>query len=124
MSIRQQYALFDHTAQMFLNSLVFTNDGDAIRWFTTVINDDKEPTNINKYPHQFTLYRLSDYDDKTGLYVPRKNENEQTSGKPKELITGVQVVKEENQLYSIKEIIQLIKQELNSNVTDIKEAKN
>ena len=29
------YSLLDHTAQVFLNPLSFTNDAEAIRWFTT-----------------------------------------------------------------------------------------
>jgi hypothetical protein len=122
MSLRKQYALLDHTAQTFLNPLVFQNDGDAIRWFTTVVNNDKEETNINKYPHQFTLYRLADFNDKTAKYEPRENEPKDNAMNPKELITGIQVQEESLQKYTVKELITMLKSELNmSQVTNIKE---
>ena len=57
MAIQKMYALLDHTSQIFLNPINFINDGDAIRWFSTVVNNQDEKTNINKYPEQFTLYR-------------------------------------------------------------------
>lgn len=111
--IKQQYALLDHKASIFLNPISFTNDGDAIRWFTTVVNNAEEKTNINKYPEDFTLYRLADYDDKTGLYMPRPNEPEITAAKPKQLITGVQVQNEAAKTFTIKELITMLKAELN-----------
>jgi hypothetical protein len=125
MAIKKMYALLDHTAQIFLNPITFTNDADAIRWFTTVVNNEKEETNINKYPESFTLYRLADYDDKTAEYLPRDNENEMTSAKPKQLITGVQVTDVENTRYSLKDMLNMLKMHLTEpeNVTDIKGAK-
>ena len=125
MAIKKMYALLDHTAQIFLNPITFTNDADAIRWFTTVVNNEKEETNINKYPESFTLYRLADYDDKTAEYLPRDNENEMTSAKPKQLITGVQVTDVENTRYSLKDMLNMLKMHLTEpeNVTDIKDAK-
>ena len=63
MSIKKMYSLLDHTAGIFLNPLTFINDGDAIRWFGTVVNNQDEATNISKHPEQFTLYRLYDFND-------------------------------------------------------------
>jgi Cys-tRNA synthase (O-phospho-L-seryl-tRNA:Cys-tRNA synthase) len=103
---KQQYSVLDHTAQVFLNTLVFTNDGDAIRWFTTVVNDPKEETNISKYPEQFTLYRLADFDDKTGLFVYDE------LFKPKQLITGIQVQDTEKQKFSLKDMLNMLKEEM------------
>ena len=80
---KQMYALPDHTAQIFLNPISFTNDGDAIRWFGTIVNNTEEKTNISNHPEQFTLFRLADYDDRLGTY--------QEGHRPKQLITGVQV---------------------------------
>ena len=65
------YALLDHTAQVFLNTLTFVNDNDAIRWFASQVNSDDDKSLLSKYPNQFTLYRLMDYDDKTGTFHPR-----------------------------------------------------
>ena len=83
---KQMYSMLDHTSQVFLNPLTFINDADAIRWFTTVVNDEKQDTNPAKYPEQFTLYRMMDYDDKTGMFLARQNEEKATSEHPKQII--------------------------------------
>ena len=70
MAIKKQYCLFDHTAMVFLNSLVFENDAKAIQWFTTIVNADDKTQTPALYPESFTLYRLMDFNDKTGLYQP------------------------------------------------------
>jgi hypothetical protein len=119
---KQMYALLDHTAQVFLNPLTFTNEGDAIRWFTTIVNDDKQESNINKYPESFTLYRLQDYDDKTGENTPRENEEVQIGSKPKQIITGIQVQNTETQKFSLKDMMNMLKEELaKENIIQFKE---
>ena len=67
--LKKQYALLDSTLSEFLNPITFTNDGEAIRWFTTIINDTEEKTNINKYPEQYSLWKLAEYDSKLGTYT-------------------------------------------------------
>ena len=118
------YALLDHTSQIFLNPLTFINDGDAIRWFSTIVNNTEEKTNINKYPEQFTLYRLADWDNQTGFNKPRDNENEKTSSAPKQLITGISVQDEETKKYTVKDLIAMLKADLQTdNVINIAESK-
>jgi hypothetical protein len=118
MAIKKQYAILDHTVQVFLNPLVFQNDGDAIRWFTTVVNNDKEENNIQKYPEQFTLYKIADFNDKTGLYESGEN------FKPEQLITGIQVQNTETQKFSLKDMMNMLKEELaKENIINFNEAK-
>ena len=93
------YSLLDHTAQVFLNPLSFTNDADAIRWFGSVVNNKDEKTNISNHPEQFTLFRLADYDDQLGTYEPQ--------AQPKQIITGIQVQEEETKKYTVKDLIKL-----------------
>ena len=113
---KQMYALLDHTAQVFLNPISFINDGDAIRWFGTVVNNNDEKTNISAHPEQFTLFRLADYDDKLGTY---ENDHQ-----PKQIITGIQVQEEETKRYTVKDLISMLKFELQTdNVVDIAEKK-
>ena len=120
MAIKKMYALLDHTSSIFLNPINFINDGDAIRWFTTVVNNKEEQTNINKYPEQYTLYRLSDWDDATGLNQPRENEKDLTSSAPKQLITGIQVQTEETKTYTVKQLITMLRANLGEeNIVDI-----
>lgn len=115
---KQQYSVLDHTAQVFLNSITFQNDGDAIRWFTTLVNDEKQDSNISKYPEQFTLYRLANFDDKTGLY-----EYDELF-KPKQLITGIQVQDTDNQKFSLKDMMNMLKEELQrENIIPLQEHK-
>ena len=109
---KQMYAMLDHTAQNFLNPLTFINDADAIRWFTTVVNDEQQNTNVSKYPEQFTLYRMMDYDDKTGLFESRSQEKGELAMLPKQIITGIQVQNTETQKHSLKDILNIIKDEM------------
>ena len=104
--------MLDHTAQNFLNPLTFINDADAIRWFTTVVNDEQQNTNVSKYPEQFTLYRMMDYDDKTGLFESRPQEKGELAMLPKQIITGIQVQNTETQKHSLKDILNIIKDEM------------
>ena len=110
------YALLDHTAQVFLNPISFINDGDAIRWFGTVVNNAEEKTNISNHPEQFTLFRLADYDDQLGTYEP--------GHQPKQIITGIQVQEEQFKSFTVKDLIAMLKYELQTdNVIDIAEKK-
>jgi len=95
------YAMFDKEANIYTNPLVFLNHGDAIRWFTTVVNgeDNQLPS---RYPNHFVLNYLGTYDDNT-----HKFENEH-----KELVHGNEV-KEQIKRYTIEELFEK-KQEIES----------
>ena len=121
--IKKTYALLDHTAGTFLNSLTFINDGDAIRWFGTIVNGE-EKTNISMHPEQFTLFRLADFDDVTGTYQGRDKELTETRDRangtetvltmsPKQIITGVEVQIEQTKKFTVKDLVSMLKQELN-----------
>jgi len=121
---KQMYALLDHTAQIFLNPLSFTNDGDAIRWFGTQVNQENKDNLIHNHPEQFTLHRLADYDDKTGAYHPRENEAETTAMLPKQLITGIQVQEEAEKKFTVAQLINMIEMDLKQRgVINIEESK-
>ncbi len=51
-----------------LNPLTFVNHGEAVRWFTSVVNSEEE-TNPAKYPQHFTLIYLGHLDDKSGELI-------------------------------------------------------
>lgn len=82
MAKKNIYAILDAQVQAFMNPLEFVNDGDAIRWFTTVVNSEKKETNLSLYPHQFTLFKLAEFDDQFGTF----------ERKEKELIAGISVI--------------------------------
>jgi len=94
---KNMYALFDKQTNTYLNPLHFVTDADAIRWLTTIVNDNKSQTNINLYPHQFILIKLGSLDDQNGKF-----DNEQS-----ELLQGSSVQEEKAQ-YTIEDMIKLI----------------
>lgn len=108
MSIRKNYSVLDTTAQTFLNTLTFVNDADAIRWFTTMVNGNKAESNIAAYPHQFILFRTSDFDDKRGMYTGQIDNKELLN--PKEIIAGHSLVQEENKAFTIQELREMLKE--------------
>ena len=81
MAIKKMYAIFDTKADAFLNSITLPTDAEAVRWFTHLINSDTKDDFIAQYPRDYILFRLQDFDAKTGYF------DKET--KPKELITGV-----------------------------------
>ena len=119
MAIKKNYCLLDHTAQVFLNALSFENDAKAIQWFTTIVNEQDNKQAPSLYPESFTLYRLQDFDDKSGQYIPRDLEQNQKAGKisevenqPKALITGVEVADKVNMKFTMKQLLTALKSDL------------
>ena len=120
--IKKFYSIFDSTAKHFLNPLEAKNHGDAIRLFTTFVNGDKENSNIARYPTQFTLFHMYDMDDVTG-YTGTYNDTEGKMEKqkaPLELIIGAVCVEENQKQFTLKDLKEQIKSELQrENVVDI-----
>jgi hypothetical protein len=119
MAIKKQYCLLDHTAQVFLNPITFENDGKAIQWFTTIVNSEDSNQAPSLYPESFSLYRLDDYDDKTGMYLARDAEQQLAlnpeavlDDKPKQIITGVEVADKVNMKFTMKQLLSALKSDL------------
>ena len=114
--IKKHYALFDTATSSFHNPVHCLNDGDAIRLFTTFVNptDKEQPTNVSKYPHQFSIWYVGDFDDKTGRYGTFDSNTQTFTDKtnPRELIAGNSVKQEENTSFTVKELITMLKMEL------------
>jgi hypothetical protein len=108
--IKKTYALLDTTAQRFLNSLEFVSDGEAIRWFQTQVDGDKENNLIAKYPSQFILYRLNDFDDQIGKYLNTIDHKEMTT--PKEIIFGSQLQKTVEAQITLEQVVNMFEKHL------------
>lgn len=106
MAVKSMYALYDKGIQVFLNPIHFQNDGEAFRWFTTIVND-KNDTNISLYPDQFILFRLADYDENSGQFICVYNDEKDL---PKRLVNGADLVdkrmREKYELEDIKKMVQ------------------
>lgn len=55
------YSIYDSKVEAYLNPWFAQAKGEAIRALTELVNDSK--TNIGKYPADFTLFELGEYDN-------------------------------------------------------------
>ena len=121
--IIKHFAIHDLKAGHFLNSLTFTNEAEAIRWFTTMVNGDQAENNIARHPNDYMLFYMFDMDNKTGMvgkWNPGTNHMDGQEA-PKELIMGGSCIEEQNKKFTINELMGLLKLEMDKdNVTPIK----
>lgn len=64
----KMYSVRDAKAEIYNAPFYKRSHGEAERDFKNAITDDKNPN--AKYPEDFDLYFLGDYDDQTGLVKP------------------------------------------------------
>ena len=105
---KKQYAIYDTTAMVFLNSVTFLNHGEAIRWLTSVVNDDKQETNIAKYPSQFSLWYLGTFDDETG----------KTENKDREEVIQASSVKDSIPTFTVQQLMTALDKRYENNVVE------
>jgi len=58
------YSIYDEKAMAFMTPFYQVSDSLAYRMLTQLVND--ETTNVCKYPEDFSLYRLGEWDDVSG----------------------------------------------------------
>lgn len=90
---KRLYALFDKQINAYLNPLVFTTDGEAIRWFTTIVNQPNDNNSIYHHFTDYSLHSLGTLDDKSGEF----------NGPTRKLIEGI-AVKEETVQYTLDDL--------------------
>lgn len=98
------YSIFDSAASAFITPFYMHNDGLAIRAFQDNVNAGDD-NNIAKHPDQFTLFRLGEYDDKTGKITPEDT--------PISVALGVELINDDKPRYTnvdMKIILEAIKQ--------------
>ena len=61
-------SIYDTKAMFFANPWTARNEGEAIRLFTSGINDKE--TQLNKHPTDFNLYYVGTFDDEIGTIEP------------------------------------------------------
>lgn len=62
------YSIRDSKGEMYGPPFFQKTAGEAERSFRTLVNDEKSMT--SKYPEDFDLYYLGDYDDQIGKITP------------------------------------------------------
>lgn len=65
------YAMYDQAAKGFGSLMVFVNDEVARRGVMEIIRGDQQ---ITKFPGDFDLYRLGEFDTDTGAIAPSRPE--------------------------------------------------
>lgn len=75
------FSIRDQKAEAFENIFLQNTNGQAERYFTSLVNDPK--TLIAMYPADYDLYFIGDYDQQTGKIKPCET--------PQHLISAVQL---------------------------------
>lgn len=66
--VLKAYSIRDAKAEIFHPPFYKHTHGEAERDFRTLTNDGK--SNVNKFPEDYDLYYIGDYDDNTGKFHP------------------------------------------------------
>ena len=93
MAQKRLYSLLDKAIGTYMNPLVFTTDGEAIRWFTAIVNNNQEGNAIYHHPEDYSLWFLGTLDDTSGELQHQVHR----------LIDGL-AVKEQEKQYTLREI--------------------
>jgi len=88
--IVKMYVVHDSAVKVFFPShatLFARTHGEAERTFRAQVNDPKSG-HLHSSPEQFTLFYVADYDDETGLPIPKQA--------PEAILSAVQAKETEN----------------------------
>lgn len=58
------FTIYDSKVEAYMNPIFCRSKGEAIRSLTDAVNDEK--TQINKYPEDFTLFEIGEFDPVNG----------------------------------------------------------
>lgn len=61
------FTVYDSKAEFYMQPFCMKSKGEAIRAFSESCNDDK--TSLGKYPADFTLFEIGEFDDAKGTYL-------------------------------------------------------
>ncbi len=64
--ILKVFSVYDSKVESFFKPFYSQTKGEAIRSFTEISNDKQ--SQIGKYPEDFTLFELGDYDDSNASF--------------------------------------------------------
>lgn len=64
------FSIFDEKAEAFLQPFFLATVGQAERALLDAMRDDEH--NFSRYPSDFTLFLIGEYDEVTGVITPQK----------------------------------------------------
>nr|QJB19690.1 MAG: nonstructural protein [Microvirus sp.] len=62
------YCIYDNAVKEYTQPFLMHADGEALRGFAEVVND--KTSKINKYPDDYSLHALCEWDSSNGTYTP------------------------------------------------------
>jgi len=62
------YSIYDSKADQYNLPMFMARDGQAIRAFDDLCNDEK--SDVHKHAEDYTLFNLGEFDDEIGLVTP------------------------------------------------------
>lgn len=69
-SSHKVFAVYDSKVEAYMNPFCMRSKGEAIRAFTSTVNSGESA--ISKYPEDFTLFEIGEYDEMTGVLTPHE----------------------------------------------------
>lgn len=60
------FTVFDTKAAIYGQPFYAVTDGIALRMFSDAVNNNSPDNALNRYPEDFTLYYIGEFDDVTG----------------------------------------------------------
>lgn len=76
------YSIRDSKSEVFNVPFIKSTHGEAERDFRSLVNDQQ--STVNKYPEDFDLYYMGEYDNNTGKLTPIDS--------PQHILKAIQVV--------------------------------
>lgn len=76
--VLKMFSIRDTKGEIYNNPFFQKTAGEAQRSFKSLVNDDK--SSIKRYPEDYHLYYLGEYDDQTGKFAPLDAPVHQCSG--------------------------------------------
>lgn len=65
--------MYDLKGQCYGKPFFCKSEGDAVRGFSAVVNDHSNESLISKYPEDFTLFIVGEFDPESGDVLPLVN---------------------------------------------------
>ena len=66
--VLKAFSVYDDKAKTFNTPFYKHTHGEAERDFKTAVNEVREGNNLNKYPEDYDLFFIGEYDDQTGKF--------------------------------------------------------
>lgn len=66
------FSIYDVKAKIYSRPFTMVHNGEALRAFSDTVNDPKSGL-LHKYPEDYRLFKLAEFDDTIGVYTPMVN---------------------------------------------------